>query len=603
MQSFLLTEESIDLASCVKSNFTLDRNIYYSGENLFLNIDIEVANGYHIYSVHPDKSLSPTYINVLDTLYFSQIGIMHEPKTFKKFDESFNQYISYHKNQFQLVQDFKLSENMNPGKYNVNAELIYLACDETKCITKWDNFIFSFEVFEGNKRSNYNYDLILDFTKEIEQTAVSTELNNEISKGLFSFIVFSIGMGFLALLTPCVFPMIPITVSYFTKVGEKENSSPLFSASLYALGIVLIFTSLGLLLSITIGASGAGDLAANPWVNIFIATLFIYLAFSLFGFYEIQVPSIFRQFSVNQESKGGVLGILFMSLTFTLTSFTCTVAFVGALLAAASQGEFIWPIIGMLSFSCAFASPFFFLALFPQYLSKLPQSGGWLNSVKVVMGFLELAAAFKFISNADLVWNWGIFNRFIVLLIWTIIFISISIYLLGLIRMPFDDKVKKLTFIRILFSLLFLSSGIYLGSGLFNRNIHGLIESYLPPPIEENWISDIEDAYIQAAIEDKPIFIDFTGYTCTNCRWMEINVFEDQRVKNLFDNFILTKLYTDGKDDIHKFNRRLEIERFGTSALPYYVILTKDDIVISTFPGMNTDISTFIKFLEESLLD
>jgi thiol:disulfide interchange protein DsbD len=603
MQSFLLTEESIDLASCVKSNFTLDRNIYYSGENLFLNIDIEVANGYHIYSVHPDKSLSPTYINVLDTLYFSQIGIMHEPKTFKKFDESFNQYISYHKNQFQLVQDFKLSENMNPGKYNVNAELIYLACDETKCIPKWDNFIFSFEVFEGNKRSNYNYDLILDFTKEIEQTAVSTELNNEISKGLFSFIVFSIGMGFLALLTPCVFPMIPITVSYFTKVGEKENSSPLFSASLYALGIVLIFTSLGLLLSITIGASGAGDLAANPWVNIFIATLFIYLAFSLFGFYEIQVPSIFRQFSVNQESKGGVLGILFMSLTFTLTSFTCTVAFVGALLAAASQGEFIWPIIGMLSFSCAFASPFFFLALFPQYLSKLPQSGGWLNSVKVVMGFLELAAAFKFISNADLVWNWGIFNRFIVLLIWTIIFISISIYLLGLIRMPFDDKVKKLTFIRILFSLLFLSSGIYLGSGLFNRNIHGLIESYLPPPIEENWISDIEDAYIQAAIEDKPIFIDFTGYTCTNCRWMEINVFEDQRVKNLFDNFILTKLYTDGKDDIHKFNRRLEIERFGTSALPYYVILTKDDIVISTFPGMNTDISTFIKFLEESLLD
>ena len=601
MQSFLFTEVSTDLENCVKSNFTLDRNIYYPGENLLLNIDIDVANGYHIYSVHPNKSLSPTYINVLDTLYFSQIGIMHEPKPLKKFDESFNQYISYHKKSFQLVQDFKLSENINSGKYNINAELIYLACDETKCIPKWDNFIFSFEVYEGNKRSNYDYDLILDFTEEIEPTAVATELNNEISKGLFSFIVFSIGMGFLALLTPCVFPMIPITVSYFTKVGEKDNSSPLFSASLYALGIVLIFTSLGLLLSFTIGASGAGDLAANPWVNIFIATLFIYLAFSLFGFYEIQVPSIFRQFSVNQESKGGVLGILFMSLTFTLTSFTCTVAFVGALLAAASQGEFIWPVIGMLSFSCAFAFPFFFLALFPQYLSKLPQSGGWLNSVKVVMGFLELAAALKFISNADLVWNWGIFNRFIVLLIWAIIFISISIYLLGLIRMPFDDKVKKLTFIRILFSFLFLSSGIYLSSGLFNRNIHGLIESYLPPSTEENWISNIDDAYIQAAIEDKPIFIDFTGYTCTNCRWMEINIFEDQRVISLFDNFILTKLYTDGKEDIHKFNRELEIERFGTSALPYYVILTKDDRVISTFPGMNTDVSVFIKFLEESL--
>jgi len=395
--------------------------------------------------------------------------------------------------------------------------------------------------------------------------------------------------------------MIPITVSYFTKEGEKENSSPIFSASLYAIGIVIIFTFLGLILSFTLGASGAGDLAANPWVNIFIALLFIYLAFSLFGFYEIQTPSIFRQFSANQESKGGVLGILFMSLTFTLTSFTCTVAFVGALLAAASQGDYFWPIVGMLSFSCAFASPFFLLALFPQYLSKLPKSGGWLNSVKVVMGFLELAAAFKFISNADLVWNWGIFDRSVVLFIWAVIFILTGFYLLGFIKMPFETKIKKISSPRFIYSLIFLSMGIYLSTGLFNRNVHGLIESYLPPPIEEHWIDNINDAYIQANIENKPIFIDFTGYTCTNCRWMEINVFEDNEVKMLFDNFILAKLYTDGKEDIHKENRKLEIERFGTAALPYYVVLSKNDKLISTFPGMDTNKENFIKFLKESL--
>ena len=597
IQSFLFSDTN-NLENCTDIKYSTDRQVYFSGENLYLNFEINIDDGFYIYSVHPEKSLSPTYIDVIDSVYFSQVGIMHEPKPLIKFDENLEQEISYHENYVKLTKDFKLIDDLEPGKYDVGFTLAYLACDPKMCIPKWDDFIFSFNIYDGDTRSEFNNRLTTDYDKSNNE--VSRELETQINKGLLSFIIFSLGMGFLALLTPCVFPMIPITVSYFTKEGEKDNTSPIFSASLYAVGIIVIFTSLGLILSFTLGASGAGDLAANPWVNILIASLFIYFAFSLFGFYEIQTPAIFRKFSSKQEGRGGIVGILFMSLTFTLTSFTCTVAFVGALLAAASQGAYFWPIVGMLSFSCAFASPFFLLALFPQYLSRLPQSGGWLNSVKVIMGFLELAAAFKFISNSDLVWQWGIFDRFLVLLIWAVIFLSIGLYILGFIKMPNDSKIKKISLSSILYGLIPIFFAIYLFTGLFDRNINGLIESYLPPSVEEKWINNIDEAYKQALIVNKPIFIDFTGYTCTNCRWMEINIFEDPEVKSLFDNFVLAKLYTDGKEDLHKENRQLEIERFGTAALPFYVILSKDDKLIATFPGMDTNKDNFIKFLKKA---
>jgi thiol:disulfide interchange protein DsbD len=235
-------------------------------------------------------------------------------------------------------------------------------------------------------------------------------------------------MGFLALLTPCVFPMIPITISFFLKRGEDKNTSPVKGALVYMFGIVMTFTLLGMLLAIFLGASGATQLASNPYVNLFIAALFIYFAFSLFGFYEIDLPQSLKRFSLQRENSEGYAGILFMALTFTLTSFTCTVAFMGLILVAASQGEWFWPIIGMLIFSLAFASPFFLLALFPHYLTKMPQSGSWLNSVKVIMGFLEIAAAFKFISNTDLVWQWDIFTYEVVLICWAIIMALCSLY-------------------------------------------------------------------------------------------------------------------------------------------------------------------------------
>ena len=588
------------LDECVNFSIKVDRQNYHRGENLYLKLDVNIDEGFHIYSTHPDKSLSPSYIEFTDSSFFSQIGILHEPKTVKYFDKNFNQNIHYHKNSITLIQDLKISESAPIGEHTISATFIYLACDPTKCIPKFDDFSFVINIKEGSPRSEYSKQIDLEYSN-LDSEDVSSNLNDIINEGFISFLLFSFGMGFLSLLTPCVFPMIPITVSYFTKEGEKENNNPVTNACIYAFGIIIIFTCLGLLLSFTIGASGAGDLAANPWVNLFIGGLFIYLAFSLFGYYEIQIPSSIRQFSLSRESKGGKLGILFMSLTFTLTSFTCTVAFVGALLAAASRGAYFWPIVGMLSFSTAFAFPFFFLALFPQYLSKLPKSGGWLNSIKVVMGFLELAAAFKFISNSDLVWDWGIFTRDSVLAIWALIFILTGLYLLGKIKMPFDSKINKIGIKRIMFSTIFFCFGFYLSTGLVGNKIHGLIESYLPPKIiVDDWVESLDEGFFLSSESNKPIFIDFTGYTCTNCRWMEINVFELPEVKKLFEDFVLVKLYTDGKEEIHLKNRKLEIERFGTAALPYYVVLTPSDKVISTFPGMDPNPDNFIKFLTET---
>ena len=600
--SLLVATSSID--NCVKFSANTDREFYYAGENLFLELNISIDSGYHIYSVDPSKSLSASYIEFTDTTLFSTVGIIHEPKTYTKYDSTFNMDIHFHENKIKFIQDLKITNNLSPGKYKVTPVFEYYACNPKFCVPKFEEFTFYFHVKEGEPRFEYTEELQKEyFSEESKVNVVQSGLNDEINKGLFSFILFAIGMGFISLLTPCVFPMIPITVSYFTKEGEKENNNPLTSALIYALGIIIIFTFLGLLLSFTIGASGAGDLAASPWVNLFIGLLFIYFAFSLFGYYEIQIPASIRQYSLNKEQTPGKLGILFMSLTFTLTSFTCTVAFVGALLAAASTGSYFWPIIGMLSFSTAFAFPFFFLALFPQYLSKLPKSGGWLNSVKVVMGFLELAAAFKFISNSDLVWNWQIFTRDVVLAIWALIFILLSIYLFGKIKMPFDNKVNKLGYPRMIFSVMFLSFGLYLSSGLFGYSINGWIESYLPPEKQENWYENLDEAYTASLDQNKPIFIDFTGYTCTNCRWMELNVFELSEVKVLFKDFILVKLYTDGKEKIHYENRQLEIERFGTAALPYYVVLSPGDKLISTFPGMDTNSQNFIDFLKQAQND
>ena len=597
MKKFFLTLSFLNILWAQFSDpaqFTVSIDDVNQGEVAIIDVNAELDFTWRIYAVYdvPEGPSSTKFIIESDIV--NKSGRIIEPEPIEKFDEGFGNITKYHEGTPKFSIPLELKDDLPNGIYNVDVIIDYQVCNNSLCyppnqITK----TATFSIKSGPIRSDFVFENF-DFDKE----SILSIADNNIS----SFLILAMSMGFLALLTPCVFPMIPITISFFMHRSENTNSSPVKSATVYMLGIVLTFTFLGMMLAILLGASGANQLAANPIVNMFIAFLFIYFAMSLFGFYEIEIPESLRRLSLQKENSEGYVGILFMALTFTLTSFTCTVQFMGLILVAASQGEWFWPIIGMLIFSLAFASPFFFLALFPHYLTKLPQSGGWLNSVKVVMGFLELAAAFKFISNTDLVWNWNIFTYEVVLYLWALIMLLTGLYIFGLIKFKNDSPVT-FSIQRSLFALSFILFGTYLAAGNHGFDINGNIKSYLPPKKYQSnlvWNNNLDDAFIIAKEQNKNIFIDFTGVTCTNCRWMETNIFSINSVEELMSEYVLVSLYTDaGEGYLEK--REYQINRFETAALPYYVILDNNDKVLSEFPGLTRNVEEFKDFLKTGL--
>ena len=411
------------------------------------------------------------------------------------------------------------------------------------------------------------------------------------------FIGFAAAAGALSLLTPCVFPMVPITVSYFTQHAGTSRGASLRNALIFGLGIIATFTALGLALAIFIGASGVNQFAANPWVNLFIAAIFLMFAFNLLGAFEIQVPPALLNrlnSATGNGASSGTVGALLMGLMFTLTSFTCTAPFVGTLLVTASQGNWQRPAVGMLAYSCVFALPFFILAVVPQWMARLPKSGGWLNSVKVVMGFLEIAAAMKFISNVDLVWHWGFFTHDLVLAVWIACTLVIAIYLLGKFTLPHDSPMGNgsLSVGRAFFATVFLGTGIWLASGLTGKPL-GTLESFLPPVgealpatasavpgaavAELSWKKDDLPATLAVAkSSNRRVFIDYTGYTCTNCRAMEANMFPRPEIRQALSQFVLARLYTDSGDELGDRQQAQQEKQFGTVALPFYAVVDGD---------------------------
>jgi thiol:disulfide interchange protein DsbD len=440
------------------------------------------------------------------------------------------------------------------------------------------------------------------------------------NRSLISFIWLAMSLGALSLLTPCVFPMIPITVSYFTNHTTGNHSAAARDAFIYALGIVLTFTVLGVLLAMLFGAAGINKFAASPWINLLITAIFIGFAISLFGGYNLAIPSsVLTKLDALSRGKESTrfLGPLLMGLTFSLTSFTCTAPFVGTLLVMAAQGKWLYPIVGMLAFSSVFALPFFVLALVPQLISQLPKAGGWLNSVKVVMGLLEIAAAMKFLSNVDLIWHWGVFTREVVLASWVAVATLITVYLLGNFRLSHDSPGERIGALRLMIALMMLSLGLYLVTGLFGARL-GELESFLPPTIENSssagsairgsgrpqahelsWITnDYESGLRQARGENKPLFIDFTGYTCTNCRWMEVNMFTKVSVEEELVKYVRVRLYTDGEGQPYEGFQRMQQEKFGTVALPLYAVVNGDGNTITTFSGLTRNQAEFVSFLK-----
>ena len=435
-----------------------------------------------------------------------------------------------------------------------------------------------------------------------------------------AFFWLAISAGAFALITPCVFPMIPITASYFAKHGGENRQTALKNAVLFGGGIIGTFTAVGLATSVLVGAAGMSRFAASPWVNLAIAAMFAVFAFNFFGFYEIRIPSgvlnRLDRLTRDRASSGG-LGAVLMGGTFAVTTFTCTAPFVGTLLVLASQGQWQQPVVGLLLFSSIFAVPFFFLALAPRVLGKLPRSGGWLTSVKVVLGLIELGAALKFVSNADLVLGWGIFSRQVVLVSWAVLCGVIAVYLVG-VRFPVRSTTRPHPIGGTL-AAGFAIFGIWLGLGLDGRPL-GEVEPFLPPRAEDtpagalamaergeehdglHWYQNDLDGALAAAREGgNRVFIDFTGYTCTNCRWMESNMFTIPEVTEQLERFVLARLFTDGEGEVYEDQMDYQKEKFGTIALPLYAVLDGEGETIATFLGLTRDREEFLEFLKGAL--
>lgn len=594
-----------------------------AGDTFAVTVRAEVEPGWHLYSLdQPKGGPIATTIKVAEGSQFEIVGKIGEV-TKAKVQPDPNFIIDGKPLETKFFTDraefsVPLTALSDAAADSIALDVRFQLCNDTFCLpprTKRVTFAGEEDV-KGTAFSSQQ-----PASGQTEQPGATDRpiITRDQPTDIWAFIWLAATLGALSLLTPCVFPMIPITVSYFTNHSAGSRARSVRLATVYSVGIVATFTLIGMLLAIFVGAAGINLFAANPWVNILIAAVFLFFAFNLFGAYEISIPTgiLTKLDGLTRSHEGegsGIVGALLMGLTFTLTSFTCTSPFVGTILVSASQGDWQMPLVGMLAFSTVFALPFFVLALVPQWVSHMPRAGGWMNSVKVAMGFLEVAAAMKFISNVDVVWKWGIFTRSTVLAIWIAIGMILSLYLLGKFQLSHDSKPERIGAFRLVSAILSLAISVWLITGLFGAKL-GELEAFLPPDLdgtssfrvfgggkdELKWIkNDYPAALAQAKAEGKRVFIDFTGYTCTNCRWMEANIFPKPEVEAELKKFVLSSLYTDGDGEIYEKQQAMEQEMFGTVALPFYAIVDADGKTVATFPGLTRNSGEFVDFLKKA---
>jgi thiol:disulfide interchange protein DsbD len=422
------------------------------------------------------------------------------------------------------------------------------------------------------------------------------------------------GAGLLAIFTPCVFPMIPITMSFFLNKPSATRRDGVFQAAVFCLGIIVLFSGIGLLTTTLLGPFGVVQLGSNPWVNTFIACVFLVFGLSLLGAFEITLPSgLLTWLDSASQRSGAVFGALLMGLTFSLTSFACVGPFVGPLLAASAQEGGVRPLLGMAAFSSGLAAPFFLLAIFPGFLKRMPRSGGWLPRVKVVMGFVVLAAMLKYVASVDQVMQWNFLTRERFLAAWVVLFAMAGLYLLGFLRMEGVSPDESLGLGRLLTGALFLAFAISLIPGMFGGKL-GELDAYVPVPSESAasagngsalvWMkNDYRGALARARSEGKLVFVNFTGYACTNCHWMKANMFPRPEIAAAMKEYVLLELYTDGSDAAADENQKVQDSKFKTIAIPFYAILDPDEKVIASFPGSTRSPQDYLDFLKKGLVN
>ena len=519
--------------------------------NLVFKATIE--KGWHLYS---SKELDedvlgpfPTYFEFENTENdFELVGRIEESKPITEFDKIFDVELSFFDKQAVFYQRIKvLNKELNVIKAIVEGQ----ACDDEKCILIGDDFTFSLDGSAVSVEQKEIDEKSKALANQLKLDIKNPELiksESDIAKnknGIWG--IFALGFlgGLLALLTPCVFPMIPLTVSFFTK-QSANRSKGIRNAVLYGFFIVLIYFLLSLPFHFldSLDPDILNNISTNIWLNTFFFAIFVFFAFSFFGYYELTLPASWGAKMDRASDVGGLIGVFFMALTLAIVSFSCTGPILGGLLGSTtlSEGDVATNLsAGMTGFGLSLALPFALFALFPNLLNSLPKSGGWLNTVKVVLGFLELALAFKFLSNADLVAHWGLLKREIFIGIWILIFILLILYTFGKLRFPHDGPKKKLSFPRISFGILVIAFTVYLISGLAKFTSLRMLSGFPPPefysvfeqkndcPLGINCFKDFEEGLAYAKANNKPIMLDFTGWACVNCRKMEENVWRFTR--------------------------------------------------------------------------
>ncbi len=613
------------------------------GEATTLHVDAVVPAGYHMYGMTKvPAGPRPLTIKLTGDMAsaLESVGVWHAPKPKVEFDPNFKKKVEYYDGKVRHAAGYRVKAGAKSG--DVKLAVRGQFCNESRCIPFKEVLSWALTVESGAARTDRTSASKLDgvaFTAD-RKPAVSVgpasgakaSTAAGLPTDLWNYILVALLAGFAALLTPCVFPMIPITVSFFTKFSDVSLRRSAIMAGVYAISIIGTFTLLGMVVSVVFGAVGMQAISSSPWFNLFLMALLFVFAFNLFGLFEIRVPSFLvnRASAKEQELASGdeeklskqLAGVFFMALTFTLVSFTCTVAFIGIVLAEAAKGQWFYPTVGMLAFSTSFSIPFFLLAMFPSWATKLRGKGGdWMVAIKVVLGFLEFAAGFKFLSNVDLIWGWGIVTRPLVLTVWAAVFASAAFYLLRMFRLPHDDEGSPATSpLRMAAAFLFLGVAIYATTGIRDtKSMGGWMDAWLPPavyPGEEvahsgdsgasghlSWIvDDIDKGMRVARDENKALFLDFTGYTCTNCRFMEGNVFPKPQVRSRLEQMVRVTAYTDGSKPVHDQQRAMQIKRFDTAALPFYVVINPfDDTVLASFADMTKSTMTYVAFLDKGL--
>ena len=564
------------------------------GETVTVAVTATLNPAYHIYSIVPVNEGPQETILTVNAPGLTAQGGVTETAPVQKNDANFGKVVGLHEGAATFTQHLLVGKDAKPATLPLAVTVRYGACNATSCLPPKTVTVETpaLTIEAGDTRAAYVGVPQASVAPGGGAPAAATASPAPVSDGggLGTFILQAFAAGLLALITPCVFPMIPVTLAFFTKQAAGGKGGIVRLAGVYSLGIVGAFTTIGAVLAAVFGASSAQNLAANPWLNLVFAGLFIVFGLAMMEVFELRLPSRLQGLAGGGgANRGGTWGVLGMGLTFVIAAFTCTAPFLGTVLVAASSAssgaQWVRPIVGMVAFSTALALPFFLLALFPGLLARMPRSGAWLGTVKGAMGFVEIAAALKFLSNTDLVWQWKILTQPVLLALWTVIALSAAAWLLGGLKIGWGSPEGKPTPARTAWAALFAATAAVCLWGLTGRPLPPALVAYLPSAEygagegkaaeKLPYLDTLEAGIAQAKLENKPIFVDFTGYTCTNCRYIEKNVFPKPEVEGELDKFVRVRLYTDGGPNGDK-NQQYQEKTFGDVALPLYAVLSPD---------------------------